>query len=766
MNPQQQGIMALPESDQAPAPQLSLDESYDAVQQGLQKASPQASQMLSQAMQQFKPMLAQLDDKALDLVLQMVQYLKQSEAQYPQLLAQLIAQGVLQPGVFPEQYDPEFLATLLLVLMSEKTDRQRTSKQPEMTPPPGMARGGIAEAARTMMNHGRNGDTLLAHINPREVAILRAYGGMGTINPTTGLPEYGFFDDIGKSVSNAINDLGGSVSQAVNDLGTSVRDFASTPLGNIAVTVGLAMVLGPTVGPAMALGLGSAGSTLIGGGDLKDALINGAMAYFAAPGGAVSNYVGMAGVTNMALNAAITGGLVGTAGGLLRGKNLEDSVKSGLTQAAISGATTGLTQGFNTQGTYNTLGASVEGPATTGAQPEGVKTYSDVNALKVDTDQNLIRPGEVVKVGDSFYQSAPSATQPNYFEPIDPGARGPSVGAGVDPSVSGSIKAANAPQMATTSATGTNGATAGAAPTSWSATPTADNAIVPASATGAGAGAAGVPGVPEIRPVAAPVSISGPPTYGEAFKNIYGGVKQMLPGTEGTLGGGAEQFATGAEQLFSPSLSKESLMQTPEYQSAISKGSSMGSALKEAAEANAPGMFRSYAPGVTAALGAAYGLGAFDEKPPQKDEQQAAMDQRLADERARVAANPGAYVPQGMQRFGLSYDNRGQLTGSGAWNPYANISPSEVPSTQFVQYRPPSNYLGIASLATGGYPRRTGQISGPGTETSDDIPAMLSDGEFVMTAKAVRGAGKGSRLDGAKKMYALMHQLERNASRK
>ncbi len=34
-----------------------------------------------------------------------------------------------------------------------------------------------------------------------------------------------------------------------------------------------------------------------------------------------------------------------------------------------------------------------------------------------------------------------------------------------------------------------------------------------------------------------------------------------------------------------------------------------------------------------------------------------------------------------------------------------------------------------------------GDINGPGTETSDDIPAMLSDGEFVMTAKAVRGAG-------------------------
>jgi hypothetical protein len=77
----------------------------------------------------------------------------------------------------------------------------------------------------------------------------------------------------------------------------------------------------------------------------------------------------------------------------------------------------------------------------------------------------------------------------------------------------------------------------------------------------------------------------------------------------------------------------------------------------------------------------------------------------------------------------------------------------------------PLNMGGIASLRSGGYPRKTGQINGPGTATSDSIPAMLSDGEFVMTAKAVRGAGKGDRRAGAKRMYALMNQLEQNAAR-
>jgi hypothetical protein len=70
--------------------------------------------------------------------------------------------------------------------------------------------------------------------------------------------------------------------------------------------------------------------------------------------------------------------------------------------------------------------------------------------------------------------------------------------------------------------------------------------------------------------------------------------------------------------------------------------------------------------------------------------------------------------------------------------------------------------LGIPGMASGGqtYPRRTGRISGPGTETSDDIPAMLSDGEFVMTAQAVRGAGNGSRKQGMRKMYDMMRRYE------
>jgi len=66
-----------------------------------------------------------------------------------------------------------------------------------------------------------------------------------------------------------------------------------------------------------------------------------------------------------------------------------------------------------------------------------------------------------------------------------------------------------------------------------------------------------------------------------------------------------------------------------------------------------------------------------------------------------------------------------------------------------------------------------GMIEGPGTGTSDSIDAvimqngrpvqeaLLSDGEFVMTERAVRGAGNGDRDQGAARMYEMMRQFER-----
>jgi len=50
--------------------------------------------------------------------------------------------------------------------------------------------GDLRKIARLLQDKGRKGDTILAHINPREAALLREQGGSGTINPETGLMEF------------------------------------------------------------------------------------------------------------------------------------------------------------------------------------------------------------------------------------------------------------------------------------------------------------------------------------------------------------------------------------------------------------------------------------------------------------------------------------------------------------------------------------------------------------------------------------------------
>jgi hypothetical protein len=116
-------------------------------------------------------------------------------------------------------------------------------------------------------------------------------------------------------------------------------------------------------------------------------------------------------------------------------------------------------------------------------------------------------------------------------------------------------------------------------------------------------------------------------------------------------------------------------------------------------------------------------------------------------------------VPPAEDPFGLG--------GQSAWDlMQANPEKYRVFS-QGAPYSVPTGARGgdvtkcIPHRNTGGdFPPRDGAISGPGTGTSDDIRAMLSDGEFVMTARAVEGAGNGDRRRGVKKMYEVMRGFE------
>ena len=58
------------------------------------------------------------------------------------------------------------------------------------------------------------------------------------------------------------------------------------------------------------------------------------------------------------------------------------------------------------------------------------------------------------------------------------------------------------------------------------------------------------------------------------------------------------------------------------------------------------------------------------------------------------------------------------------------------------------------------YRNTGGFIPMGGPERADDVPAMLSKNEFVMTADAVRGMGDGDINTGAQRMYDLMNNME------
>ena len=121
---------------------------------------------------------------------------------------------------------------------------------------------------------------------------------------------------------------------------------------------------------------------------------------------------------------------------------------------------------------------------------------------------------------------------------------------------------------------------------------------------------------------------------------------------------------------------------------------------------------------------------------------------------AEIARRTGEEAPSRVE-FGLNPEGMPALSGGSprmaAQGGIMNLNMGGMPRYNYgggVQY---FNQGGTVAMAEGGdmdatinienFPVKDGQIDGPGTETSDDIPAMLSDGEFVMTAKAVKGAG-------------------------
>jgi hypothetical protein len=778
---------------------------------GLRNASPQAADDYEQTMtSSLPPELMDMSAEDISSLLQVFQYLQDNPEEYAQRIAELIADGVLDEGDLPPEYDPEVLATIgALLLQALKT------KQGPMTPEPqGFARGGIADAARLVASQGRSGDTMLAHITPQEAQLLRSRGGMGTINPATGLREYGFFKKIFRGAK-----------KIVKSVVKVAKKIVSSKIGKIVATVALAAFLGPAAGAASGMfGLSTAGAlaaasgatTLLAGGDIKQALIAGATGYFGAPGGTVANYIGVQGITNAAANAAITAGITGTGAALLQGQNLKDSVKAGLVQGAIGGGTQLASSMVGGSSLSDALSEKIQLPLSMDASPDAgvggpgsnadpvgnVYSIGDARLGKAAPTEalgSLRAPNGQAGMGLNMPRGqAPSSVglgSNNYNVPAESlgSLRAPNgqAGMGLNMSRGQAGMGLNMPPAYAPSSVGLSGNNYNV-PVDYSLASGMPASTSAAMSSGIGALRAGAPSAP--GGAAAPYTVPG---IGDSAAKFASGAGDFLTGD---FRGGYDAMAEGLGGIFSPGPTSAQELDMAKSLSA-SNNITLDKALGIIRD-QGPGVIRTYGPAIAAGMAATKLMGGFDvpETPPSELQRKLYGTPGLD----LINANPRDYLIQDLP--GVKYDERGNIIGSTPYDPSAGVDPRVAAGPQITgtnlmnSYAPPAyaptggmggsilqpyntsnmyaNLMqpqrramggmmggGIANLAQGGYPRRNGQISGPGTETSDDIPAMLSDGEFVMTAEAVRGAGGGSRRDGAKKMYALMHQLERNAAR-
>jgi hypothetical protein len=278
--------------------------------------------------------------EGLDELVQMLEFALNNPDQYAEIVASAIKDDMVEEGDLPEQFDPVAIISLLVLLYG----MQERLKQK------GFAKGGLASM-------GRHGDTMLAHINPREAAMLKRAGGSGTINPRTGLPEYKF--SLKKFLAVALPiaidliapGLGTTIGTTLGFSGTAAAMAGSAVIGGTtaaltggdplkgAVLGGLGSGLGEYVGGAansgLGLELGKAGQNILG-----NALVGGGMGMATGQGflkgaasGALGAYAGQE-LGNLTGNAAVGAG----------GKRFGNMIAAGYDpkSAVVGGALTGL----------------------------------------------------------------------------------------------------------------------------------------------------------------------------------------------------------------------------------------------------------------------------------------------------------------------------------------------------------------------------------------------------------------------------------------
>ena len=686
----------------------------------------------------------QLPAEVIDALLTMIDVLLQDPANYQQNRQMFIDEGVPQEFL-PPNFDPIFLTGMQMAL----SEMNRTPQ------PRQFANGGIAELrpiAKMLSEMGRNGDTMLAHITPKEARLLRVMGGSGTTNPYTGLPEYfnplkeikravtGTAKAVGKAVSDTAKAVGSVVKGAANvvkavvkPVANVVKKIAQNPIGRIALTIAAVYFMGPA-------GLNVAGT------------------------------MGLTGATALGVNTA----LASTAVNLASGQSLKESLKGG----AISGLTAGVVSSVfpsTLPEAYRAGPAPLAAPVSAadyGASVDALDAYNASGvAVAPDVSSGIPVAGAAPAAAGAASAAGPASLTATEADDLLAGLRTeaptvqlsaqgptpisvptPQVAPVTTPSLGQPLAEGLAGNVSPDVSFGTG---AGAIPTAGDVAGGLTDAGVSAGTaanisggTLAGTGAATTPpslldrGIGAIR--------TAYDTVTEPIKNIYNEYISPSRGMPTT-----EELNNAAANII---------------QDAKNAGSSIGykDALDMATKQLTPSLISQYAPMAALGTAALAASGAFTPKQPPPP---GIVDQtymrggaepipvNLGEVRTVTAPNIG-YGSTDFYNIASGYS---PMTGGFGPPQFTVRRPEEYLDLSFLNQRYARG--GIASInKPRTYPRKTGAINGPGTETSDSIPALLSDGEFVFTAKAVRGAGGGSRRAGAKRMYAMMKALEKKAN--
>lgn len=873
-----EGIMALPQGQEAmqnqDLPAITSMDSYDAATTALGRVNPEQLTAYKQAIREAIAGL-ELSPAEIETLLEIVEYMSQNPGEYPQLLRQLIDQDYIDEGDLPEQFDPVYLGVMLAALNELKLSRSEGATAPmQMAPeveglgPMPMAEGGLADMARLLAAQGRGGDTMLAHITPKEARLLKARGGAGTINPKTGLPEF-FLGKLFKGIKKVFKAVGKAVKSALKN-----------PIVRIIASVALATVLGPTgfaiMSAPAAAATASAATTLGAGGSLKEALISSATSYFGAggtiggvnPAAAVTSRVGqyLPGGATGAIAKGVGAGVTSAGIGLVAGMKPEEALRMG----ALQGLTTGATQAFQnwragqpqveqptqaqTQPVDRTLGelppedyvapppagTTAQGPVTappstapaatqvgTGA-PGAVGTATEVPAtpsrpgflsnfreglsrdVPVDAATGLPVPAQTMagRLGQAVaFPSLTTAADALLFNPYAQTELGKFAPAALTTlgigALTGGFKSepVNESPLFNRNYTGSDFIRDN--PQLFAGTlgrlegmPPAYNPVVPYSTYSQMQTAARpttpTPVVPRTTPpagVVPPANIAGRMSAEELA--AYYGLPELaspVPQPVYMAEGGPVNDSTSADYWFdvftrnNPGKDPAYLRDIAEQRAAIFRN-------QQASRTPAPAPAPAATTQTTSAsdpTNSNYWYDILIKNNPGIDPgraRQVATDraaqfkaaQPVQDILTNIGGSPTAYVPSVLpsaatlaaSRFGTTPTAFSSAIDPRQFDAYNRLAdrfgaPVEQPYQQSAYAMPQiaaPRFFEKGGQATH-FPRKTGPINGPGTGTSDSIPAMLSDGEFVFTAKAVRNAGGGSRRKGAKRMYALMKKLE------